>query len=182
MLKRGTLRRKEKKPEKDVSCRPCLLPIWPPAGPRGLRPATQDGWTLALPPARHTWTAPLEPCPPITSPESVPALENQLWLFGPLGTGDTPSGTPRTHKRLQPGARRHSHAQGTHTCTARYWVTESHTNRFTPDTHRDRHPKTHGHSHTQVSQTRQNTQTRTTQEGTEQQAYTGTHECILLEK
>lgn len=79
--------------EMDVSCSPCPLSTWLPAVPRGLDPATEGCWTLALPPARCTQAAPLEPCRPITSTHSAPALENQLWLCGPLGTGDTPSGT-----------------------------------------------------------------------------------------
>lgn len=137
LLKRGTLRRKEKRLEEDVSCCPCLLPIWPPAVPRGLRPATQDGWTLALPPACHTRAAPLEPCPPITSPDSVPALENQLRLFGPLGTRDTPSGTAEDTQVPATRGRETQPRSGTHTCTARYSEPQSHTNRFTPDTHRD---------------------------------------------
>lgn len=107
--------------------------------------------------------------------ESAPAVRpSRHWGHSLRYTEDTQAPATRGPK-TQPRS-------GTHTCTARYWVTQSHTNRFTPDTHRDRHPKTHGHSHTQVSQTRQNTQTRTTQEGTEQQAYTGTHEGMLLEK
>lgn len=146
LLKRGTLRRKEKRLEEDVSCCPCLLPIWPPAVPWGLRPATQGGWTLALPPARHTRAAPLEPCPPITLPDSVPALENQLQLVGPLGTRDTPSGTARTHKCLQPGARRHSHAQG-HTRaqpgTRRHSYIQTGSHQTHTGTHKRTHPKTH---------------------------------------
>lgn len=96
---------------------------------------------LALPPARRTQAAPLEPCRPITSPHSVPALENQHWRFGPLGKGDTPSGTAKDTRESatrDPETEPHS---GTHVHSQVRGDMVTHT-----QVHTDTHEDTQGHT------------------------------------
>lgn len=108
---------------------------------------------------------------PITSLHSVPALKNELGPFGPLGTGDTPSGTAEDTQVPATRDRETQPHSGAHMCIARYLKTESH-DRFThiyrfththtyihTGTHKCTHPKTQRHSHTQVGQTHTRTHT-----------------------
>lgn len=134
LLKRGTLQRKERRQEEDVSLPAAHLAPSYPSGPVSCHSRRLDVGTATCTP--HTGSS-LGALPPVTPLDSVPALENQLWLSGPLGTRDTPSGAAEDTQAPATRSPETRPQSGTHTCTARYPETRPHTDRFAADTRRD---------------------------------------------